>query len=550
MSGVEATVDYSVRDSSSRSDSFTPKIEVVVGGEHALSAETEALLRVRLRAASMLLLIAFLVFFIRGLLLAHRDVMLETLHAFVLLVLAGSTVLLSSRRPIEMGRLRTIEVTVFGMVVLFLAIGQYRLLVQYGRHEDQTLAVTTMKSSVLYLFATMAMYGIFIPNQWRRAARVIVPMALTPTAVVLLVKLTHPEIIPFARRIATFEQVSENVLMMFLGAVSSIFGTHIISTLRTEAFEARQLGQYRLGERIGAGGMGEVYLAEHRLLKRPCAIKLIKTSRSTDPKALARFEREVRTTAQLSHGNTVEIYDYGRTDDGTFYYVMEYLPGLSLDNLVGRYGPLPAERVIHLIAQACDALREAHAAGLIHRDIKPANIFAAQRGGLYDVTKLLDFGLVKPIAESYSAQLSQEGSITGSPLYMSPEQAGGERLPDGRSDIYSLGAVAYFLLTGRPPFEGETAISVLIAHARDPVTPPSKLAAEVSADLERVVLRCLSKDPADRFQDAESLGRALRECEAAGRWTQDRAVHWWQRVQSSSGSTDTSPLGTTIEHPA
>ena len=185
-----------------------------------------------------------------------------------------------------------------------------------------------------------------------------------------------------------------------IAAVASVCGTHLINTLRREVFEAKQLGQYRLVKLLGAGGMGEVYLAEHRMLKRPCAIKLIHPDRAGDPRVLARFEREVRMTARLSHWNTVEIFDYGRTDDGTFFYVMEYLPGLSLEDLLERHGPLPAERVVHLLRQTCHGLREAHEVGLIHRDIKPGNIFAAQRGGLYDVVKLLDFGLVKPVGEN------------------------------------------------------------------------------------------------------------------------------------------------------
>ena len=199
--------------------------------------------------------------------------------------------------------------------------------------------------------------------------------------------------------------------------------------------------------------MGEVYLAEHRLLKRPCAVKLIHPHRASDPHLLQRFEREVQATAQLTHTNTVEMFDYGHTEDGTFYYVMEYLPGLSLAELVEKHGPLPPARAVHLLMQTCDALSEAHSRGLIHRDIKPGNIFSAQRGGYYDVAKLLDFGLAKPIsADSVPVQLTQDGSITGSPLYMSPEQAIGDSEPDERSDIYSLGAVAYYLLTGRPPF--------------------------------------------------------------------------------------------------
>ena len=212
------------------------------------------------------------------------------------------------------------------------------------------------------------------------------------------------------------------------------------------------------------------------MLKRPCAIKLIRHDLVGNQRVFARFEREVRATARLSHWNTIEIFDYGRNDDGAFYYVMEYLPGLSLADLVERFGPMPPARVIYLLRQACDALREAHDSGLIHRDIKPANLMAAYRGGHYDVTKLLDFGLVKTLSEDESVHLSQEGTVAGSPLYMAPEQVMHNQPPDRRTDIYGLGAVAYFMLTGRPPFLGETAMEVMVAHARDPVTPPSQSA--------------------------------------------------------------------------
>jgi serine/threonine-protein kinase len=320
-------------------------------------------------------------------------------------------------------------------------------------------------------------------------------------------------------------------LIIMLGAsfICATYGTHVINTLRVAAFEAKQLGQYKLCRPIGSGGMGEVFLAEHQMMKRPVAIKLIRPSKAADKQALARFEREVRSTAKLSHWNTIEIFDYGRTEDGTFYYVMEYLPGLSLSDLVEKHGPLPPERAVHLLMQTCDALSEAHGRGLIHRDIKPGNIFAASRGGYYDVAKLLDFGLAKPIsAESVGVQLTQDGSITGSPLYMSPEQALGDLEPDERCDIYSLGAVAYFLLTARPPFAGDRAIKVILAHAHDEVVPPSRLRADLPADLEQVVLRCLAKNPENRFASAMALRQSLAECESAGRWTHGDAAQWWQ----------------------
>jgi serine/threonine protein kinase len=328
---------------------------------------------------------------------------------------------------------------------------------------------------------------------------------------------------------------SFDAMVLFILAVASTFGARVISLLRRQIAEARHLGQYRLRRQIGVGGMGEVYLAEHQLLKRPCAIKLLRPESLGDPRSLARFEREVRLTAALSHPNTVEIYDYGRTDKGTYYYVMEYLPGMSLADLVERHGPQPPGRVVYLLGQICQALREAHGAGLIHRDIKPSNIFVSQRGGLHDVAKLLDFGLVLPIAKSGSPQLSREGQILGTPLFMSPEQATGSKELDGRSDIYSLGAVAYFLLTGRPPFEGEDGLRLLIAHARDPVVPPSLLSVNLPRDLERVVLRCLSKDPADRFPDSGSLEQALLECACTDDWDQRRAARWWETADRERG---------------
>jgi serine/threonine-protein kinase len=274
--------------------------------------------------------------------------------------------------------------------------------------------------------------------------------------------------------------------------------------------------------------MGEVYLAEHVLLRRPCAVKLIRPDRITDANHRRRFEREVQATATLTHPNTVQLFDYGHAEDGTFYYAMEYLPGLNLEELVGRHGPLPPERAVHVLRQVCGALHEAHAAGLIHRDLKPSNIITCRRGGLHDVAKLLDFGLVRSYgAEGGADHLTQEGAIAGTPAYMSPEQADGKKDLGAGSDIYSLGAVAYFLLTGQPPFMRPTPLQTLIAHLRDEAVPPDQLRADVPADLQAVVLRCLEKDPARRFAGARSLDKALAACHAAGLWTEERAAGWW-----------------------
>jgi serine/threonine-protein kinase len=280
--------------------------------------------------------------------------------------------------------------------------------------------------------------------------------------------------------------------------------------------------------------MGEVYLAEHLLLRRPCAVKLIRPEQAGDPTNLQRFEREVQAMATLTHWNTVEIFDYGHADDGTFYYVMEYLPGRNLEQLVNRYGPLPPARAIHLLRQVCGALHEAHNVGLLHRDIKPSNVIACERGRIHDVAKLLDFGLVHAEGpDGLDVTLSQEGSIRGTPSYMSPEQAGGGLAIDPRTDIYSLGAVAYFLLTGRPPFVRETAMQTLAAHMHLTPAPPTALRPGLPDDLVAVVLRCLAKDPADRPPSAEALEEALASCRDAGGWTERDAQRWWRDRDAS-----------------
>jgi serine/threonine-protein kinase len=320
-------------------------------------------------------------------------------------------------------------------------------------------------------------------------------------------------------------------LAFWIGVAAAIvvFASYRVEVLRRQAAVARKLGQYLLKERLGAGGMGEVYLAEHILLRRPCALKLIRSERAGDPEHLRRFEREVRLTATLSHPNTVQVFDYGHAEDGTFYYVMEYLPGLTLEEIVRRHGPLPPQRAIYFLRQVCGALQEAHTIGLIHRDLKPGNVMVCERGGQHDVIKLLDFGLVLPLVGAADGEkLTQEGTIAGTPAYMSPEQAGGQEYLDARSDIYSLGALAYFLLTGQPPFVCSSTVRTLAAHLYETPTPLTRSRPDVPGDLEGVVLRCLAKNPADRFPDAEGLEEALAACRTPGQWSAKQAAIWWR----------------------
>jgi serine/threonine-protein kinase len=502
------------------------QVELVAGSGPQMEQETERLLRIRLRACALILFVSVLAFYIRDFFVADAPVFF--FRTATLVTLGAATFVLSTRACFSLWKLRAIEIGMFALISLYLAVYQYELVLTKARQGNPTFELAAVKSCVLYYFAVILLYGTFIPNTWQRAAKVVVPISLMSFVVMGVLRLRSAAVENIAHEIATFEQISDHVIMMTVGVVASLYGTHIINTLRMEAFTARRMGQYHLKELIGAGGMGEVYLAEHCLLKRPCAIKLIRPGAQADPVALARFEREVRTTAKLTHWNTVDIYDYGRTDDGTFYYVMEFLPGLSIAELVKRYGPLPAGRVIHLLRQTCRALNEAHAAGMIHRDIKPANIFAARIGGVCDVAKLLDFGLVKHTASDGGAELSQDGSFTGSPLYMSPEQAVSHETPDSRSDIYSLGATAYYALTGHAPFEGTSPIQVLIAHARDKVVPPSQVRPGIPGDLEEIILRCLAKKREERYSDAMSLERALAACADADSWNDDEAARWWR----------------------
>jgi hypothetical protein len=314
---------------------------------------------------------------------------------------------------------------------------------------------------------------------------------------------------------------------MTLAATIAVFGAAKLEELRQQVAEARRLGQYQLVRRLGAGGMGEVHLAEHLLLKQPVAIKLIRPDRAGDPDALARFEREVRATARLKHWNTVQIYDYGFAEDGTFYYVMEFLPGLTLEQIVQHDGPLPPARVIHFLRQVCAALAEAHGMHLVHRDVKPANIMVCERGGVHDVAKLLDFGLVRgggPAADT----VHDTQQVLGTPGYMAPEQAQGRDDLDATADIYAVGATAYLLLTGEPAIPRGPIVQMLIAQATEPLTPMRMRRAEVPADLEAVVMRCLERDPARRFASATALDAALEACADAGRWHPEDAAAWWR----------------------
>ena len=321
-------------------------------------------------------------------------------------------------------------------------------------------------------------------------------------------------------------------------------GSRVVYGLGRAVAAARDLGSYHLEEKLGEGGMGEVWRARHRMLARPAAIKLIRPSRLADGRsgvsseAVRRFEREAQVIASLRSPHTVELFDFGMASDGAFFYVMELLDGLDADRLVRTFGPVPAERAVFLLRQMCHSLSEADARGLVHRDIKPANVFLCRYGEEHDFVKLLDFGIVKDTDESMVAgpMATREDAIHGTPAFIAPEQALGGSELDGRADIYATGCVAYWLLTGELVFTADTAMGLVLHHARTlPAAPSTRTDLPIPAALDRLILSCLAKDPAERPQSARALARCLDEVELPAVWTEDRAGAWWAEHHLSGG---------------
>jgi eukaryotic-like serine/threonine-protein kinase len=319
-------------------------------------------------------------------------------------------------------------------------------------------------------------------------------------------------------------------------------GARVLFALGNEVRKARELGSYRLLERLGQGGMGEVWSARHRLLARPAAIKLIRPL--TGPSNLGsdaarRFEREAQALASLRSPNTVDLFDFGIADDGTFYYVMELLEGLDAERFVNTFGPMPAARVIFVLRQVCHSLSEAESISLVHRDIKPANIMLCRYGEDYDFVKVLDFGIVKAIRKPGNgddlptlAALTAEHVVQGTPAFIAPEQVLGGLPVDHRADIYGIGCLAYWLLTGRLVFTGETPMQLLIQHAQAAPEPPSsRTELPIPAELDAIVLACLAKDPSERPQTARELARRLDAVPVADEWTPELAGAWWAAHQ-------------------
>jgi len=498
----------------------------------------------RLRVLTLLFAFTFFVanFFPWILHLANRDLAWRgapfwwlpgALSILVALLVFG----LTWKPGIDPGRLMTLGL-VFGAVGCFgIASAEF-----WGFHSNIPYDPATSEFFGLsWVAAWMLFFLIVIPSRPRESLLAALVSATAPATIVLLsmkyggTRMDIPAPYFFVGLVLPY------VLCAFL----AYMGARIVYHLGAEVQKARELGSYRLEERLGWGGMGEVWKATHKMLARPAAVKLIRPERlgETDPagreRLHARFEREAQAAAALRSPHTIDVYDFGVADDGTFYYVMELLDGLDLETFGRRFGPMPSERVIPILRQACHSLAEAHEAGLIHRDIKPANLFVCRYGREVDYVKVLDFGLVKasPHSTRDDPTLTIENIVAGTPAFMSPEQILGNRPVDARSDLYSLGCVGFWLLTGDLVFRGETPMETMSMHAGEPASPPSERSElEVPEELDRVILMCLEKDPDKRPSTADDLSRLLGDCPVRNPWGEEQAREWWETHRPSGPS--------------
>ena len=400
---------------------------------------------------------------------------------------------------------------------------------------------STMMTMVPTECVWIIIYPLVVPNT---PVKVLVSSLLAasmrPAAIAIAAAVSRSAIIAPAT-VASF------LLSDYLAAVVAYAVARIVHRSNVRLKHAREVGSYELLEPIGEGGMGEVWHARHRLLARPAALKLIRkdvlgSSERVRDAMVRRFEREARDTARLGSTHTIDVYDFGVTEAGDFYYVMELLDGISLERYVQLFGPMEPARTVHLIAQVCHSLGEAHALGLVHRDIKPGNIFMCRLGPDYDFVKVLDFGLVKHLDNRAGQMLTVEGTTAGTPEYMAPEIALGRADADGRADLYSLGCVAYFLLTGQPVFSSDSAVAVALAHVNESPAPPSARSEfQIPPALDAVVVQCLAKSPSARPATAADLRCQLVDTLPPDTWTEDAARAWWELHKVSLTRVDGAP---------
>jgi len=513
--------------------------------------EARALLQRRLAvffgATSGALLVILVTSLAIAVLARHGAALLTAPMVRILGSYAGVIVILGAFGAVCRGRALP-ERALLGIDVGGLLLATAGMVVVGFQFGDPHEARATPFMTVLFLIVARAS---FVPSTGRRTAAA----SFGCTILITLGTFPLPPIPNGSMYVDIFTTSRNLALVSILATLTS----RTLYGLRREVLQAQKLGEYVLDEPIGQGGMGMVFRAHHALLRRETAIKLLQPE-NVGEAALHRFEREVQVTARLTHPSTVAIYDYGRTPDGVFYYAMEYLDGGDLEDLTQFAGRLPAGRVIFLLEQACRALHEAHRASLIHRDVKPVNLLVCERGGEGDVTKVLDFGLVKDLDDQTSPALTGAAVLTGTPLDMSPEAITAPDTVDARSDLYALGAVAYFLLTGEPPFRGATVVEICARHLHSIPQPLSERLGRAPIGLDAVVLRCLAKVPADRFPDAGTLGDALRDCTDVAPWTSRDARVWWaangaamraqrdaRRAAEATPAPSKDPAGTSFE---
>jgi serine/threonine-protein kinase len=564
------TTDYELSASVVSPAIDSPSIVIALPETGKLDADTRRLFQQRLKLCFLVAAFPFLFFFVSSIVgfieLFGKDVVGYTgiiLSGMTLTALLATALLLHVKPTMTENTLRVIEIGAFGIMAICFAYWQFTLMtaptlraelrmaaIVTGMDARQVAEATVRQEQYSVLaaalivhfnwFALMVFHGVLVPNTLARGAGVILSMATVALAIDTFAVSVH-------------ETTGDHPFIVYAvagailgaGAGLSIFGTAKTAALRKEVETAkaavRALGQYRLRKKLGQGGMGEVYLAEHQLLKRPCAVKRIHPKYLNNVEQVKRFQREVQTTAQLRHPNTVEVYDYGQAEDGTFYYVMEYLPGLSLEEIVSRAGPLPPERVVHILRQVCGALAEAHRHGLIHRDVKPSNILVFPDINGVDQAKVVDFGLVQQAVEEEStSRITRDGLIVGTPEYMSPEQAQGMPL-DERSDLFSLGSVAYYLLTGHEAFHRDTPLKTLLAVVNEEPRPLAELNGHLPQPLNRVIAKCLAKPLIDRYASAAYVAESLSDCESiALKWTPERSREWWGQYCEKDAGTDLS----------
>jgi eukaryotic-like serine/threonine-protein kinase len=430
----------------------------------------------------------------------------------------------AGNRRVSPSRLLTLGLAYEVLVCCIIAVAGL-----WGRYsETGVLPALTWVPVVVILFPTV------LPGPPRR-------MLAGSIAAASTVPITLAYLDATGKVVADGDAYSSAVIASVFAVVFAYVSARVVYGLGREVAAARRAGSYQLEEMLGEGGMGEVWRATHRMLARPAAIKLIRhdmtagEDRRIATDAVQRFEREARTIASLRSPHTVELFDFGRADNGAFYFAMELLDGLDADTLVRQFGPVPAERAIHLLSQVCHSLSEAHSRGLVHRDIKPANVFVCRYGEEVDFVKVLDFGIVKELqGEPGDPGLTNIDAIQGTPAFLAPEQALGTEGLDGRCDIYATGCLAYWLLTGQHVFNADTPVKLLVQHVQSaPVAPSSRTELTVPAALDEIVLACLAKDPADRPQTARELARRLDKVGLETEWTEERARRWWDLHQAA-----------------